>query len=123
LIALLQSVGNAIVPWIPLIGWVVFWMFAVNWRKFKTVILQGAWAGLVLIGLIWILVWGTISPPQSGAHHIFGLTLSNYVDKLVYVSMLFCMMFLCGAAQLSGFCASYMRFANDEEENSATDRH
>jgi hypothetical protein len=52
-----------------------------------------------------VLVWGTVSP-GTGTSDFFGLHVSNFVEKTVYVSGLFVIMFLAGALQLSGFGAS-----------------
>lgn len=104
-----------VLPWSPLIAWIAFWLFAVNWGKFRAVLLQGAWVGVVLLGLVTVLVWGTVAPPADGSHYMFGLTLTNYVGKTVYVTTLFCMMFLCGSVQLAGFCPGCCRFEEDDE--------
>src|SRR5262245_42523738 len=37
--------------------WCVFWLLCVNWNKLWTVLSQGAWTGVVLLGLISALVW------------------------------------------------------------------
>ena len=100
---LLLTLGAVLLPWLPLLAWIVFWLFAVNWVSLRQVLLRGGWIGLLLIGLVMILVWGVVAPPVGGAHHLFGLTLSNFVGKTVFVTILFCIMFLCGAFQLSGF--------------------
>jgi hypothetical protein len=57
------------------------------------------------MGAIMVLVWGNISP-GAGTFDFFGLKISNFVEKTVYVSGLFVIMFLAGALQLSGFCAN-----------------
>lgn len=109
------SLVDLVLPWAPLIAWIAFWLFAVNWVKLRAAMLQGAWVGVVLIGLVMVLVWGSIAPPDGGTHDMLGLSLSNYVGKTVYVTTLFCIMFLCGSVQLSGFCASCCQFDDEEE--------
>jgi hypothetical protein len=106
---LLTALIVLIVPWTPLLAWIVFWMFAVNWVKLRETLSKGAWIGLALIGAVMVLVWGNISP-GDGAFDFFGLRVSNFVEKTVYVSGLFVIMFLAGAVQLSGACASCMNF-------------
>lgn len=103
-----------VLPWSALIAWVAFWLLAVNWTKFRQVLVQGGLVGLILIGLCMILIWGLIAPPADGAHYLFGLTLSNFVGKTVYVTALFCIMFLCGSVQLSGCCNAFCCFDDDE---------
>ena len=112
----LVSLFWVLLPWTPLIAWIAFWMFTVNWINLRRVLVrEGGWIGLVLIGLVMILVWGTVAPPAGGSHEILGLNVSNYVGKTVYVAGLFVIMFLAGAVQLSGCCASCCRF--DEEQD------
>ena len=101
-----------LLPWAPLFAWIAFWMLAVNWVQLRAVLLKGGWIALLLIGLVWVLIWGSVAPPV-GKHEIFGLSLSNYVGKVVYVTMLYCIMFLSGSVQLSGALGNCCRF---EEE-------
>jgi hypothetical protein len=112
----LESLFHLILPWAPLVAWVAFWLLAVNWVKYRAVLLKGGWTGLAFIGLIMIMIWGLISPPVDGAHHVFGLSLSNFVGKTVYVTALFSIMFLCGSVQLSGACGSLICFKHEDEE-------
>lgn len=104
------SVLVLVLPWTPLLGWLGFWLFAVDWVKFRAVLLSGGWVGLVLFGLVAILIWGMIAPPDDGTHRVLGLTLSNFVGKTVYVTALISIMLLCGSVQLSGGCGSWAHF-------------
>lgn len=106
---LLAALLAIVIPWTPLAAWIVFWLFAVNWVKLREALAKGGWVGLVLIGAVMVLVWGSISP-GTGTFDFFGLRVSNFVEKTVYVSGLFVMMFLAGALQLSGFCAGCCPF-------------
>ncbi len=106
--SLLKVVSGLLLPWIPLAVWIGFWLCAVNWNKLRDVLVsKGGLLGVLLIGAIWVLIWGVVAPPESGSHYLFGLTLSNFVGKLVYVTALFCLMFLCGSVQLSGCCQQW----------------
>ena len=123
LVQLLTSLGDLVialaailVPLIPLAVWIAFWMFGVNWVKLRSVLLQGGWIGLVLLGFLAVLIWGTVAPPPSGAHHFLGLTLGNFVGKTVLVTTLICVMFLCGSVQLSGACGSLCQFEEPAPE-------
>lgn len=119
IIALWEVVFHTIaivLPWTPLLAWVAFWLIAVNWVKYREVLLKGGWTGLALIWLMMILIWGLIAPPD-GFHHVFGLKLSNFVGKMVYVSALFCIMFICGSVQLAGSCNRWINFGDDEESS------
>ena len=103
--SLLIAVRGLLLPWFPLAMWIGFWLCAVNWLKLREVLVsKGGLLGVLLIGFVWVLIWGVVAPPESGSHFILGLTLSNFVGKLVYVTALFCLMFLCGSVQLSGCC-------------------
>ena len=112
----LVSLGALLLPWTPLVAWIVFWLFAVNWVKLREVMLHGGCIAVVLIGVVMILIWGMIDPSDAtdGKHHLFGLAVSNFVGKTVYVTGLLCIMFLCGSVQLSGCCASCCRFEDDD---------
>ncbi len=103
--SLLRAVTALLLPWLPLAAWIGVWLFAVNWTKLReNLIEKGELLGLFLIGFVWVMIWSVVAPPADGSHHIFGLTLSNFVGKLVYVTALFVLMFLCGSIQLSGCC-------------------
>ncbi len=117
LAVLIVSIGRVLVPLLPLVAWVAFWTFAVNWTKLRAVLLQGGWVGLVLLGFLAVLVWGTVAPPAAGAHQFFGLTLGNFVGKTVLVTALVCIMLLCGSVQLSGACGSLCRFEEPAEDD------
>lgn len=107
---LVISILLLILPWTPLIAWLAFWLFAVNWVKLRAVMVQGGWIGVIAIGFLMILIWGVIDPPASGSHYLLGLTLSNFVGKTVYVTALLTIMFLCGSVQLSGACGDWAAF-------------
>ena len=109
----LISLLALILPWSPLIAWVGFWLLAVDWVKLRAVIIQGGWIGVVLLGLASVLVWGVVAPPGTGSHHLFGLNVSNFVGKTVYVTALMTIMFLCGSVQLSGACGRLAHFPED----------
>ncbi|RMG40875.1 MAG: hypothetical protein D6725_02610 [Planctomycetota bacterium] len=94
-----------VLPWTPLIAWIAFWTFAVDWTRLRDILLRGGWVVVALIALMAVLVWGTLSPPPQGTHSLLGLTVGNYAGKFVYVAGLVCLMFICGSVQLSGCCA------------------
>jgi hypothetical protein len=106
---LLGALLTILIPWTPLAAWIVFWLFAVNWVRLRETLAKGGWVGLVLIGAVMVLVWGSIAP-GSGPSDFLGLRISNFVEKTVYVSGLYVLMFLAGSLQLSGFCAGCCPF-------------
>jgi hypothetical protein len=107
---LIIALGRVLLPFLPLVAWIAFWTLAVNWTRLRVVLLQGGWIGLLLIGVVAVLVWGTVAPPLTGTHHLLGLTLGNFVGKTVFVTTLICIMFLCGSVQLSGACGRLCQF-------------
>lgn len=112
----LVSLFWVLLPWAPLIAWIAFWMFAVNWITLRHVLLkEGGWIGLLLLGVVAVLVWGAVAPPADGYHQILVLQVGNYVGKTVYVVGLIVIMFLAGAVQLSGCCAGCCRFADEPD--------
>lgn len=117
--AVVVSVLGLVVPWTPLIAWVAFWLLAVNWEKLYPVLAKGGAIGVFLIGLMMILVWGLIAPPEGGVHHLFGLEPTNFAGKTIYVTMLFLIMALCGSVQLSGACGKLVRFPEPEQDHHA----
>jgi hypothetical protein len=116
LAVLIVNIGWVLLPLLPLLVWVAFWTFGVNWTKLRAVLLEGGWVGLVLLGFLAVLVWGMVAPPLGGAHQFLGLTLGNFVGKTVLVTALICIMLLCGSVQLSGACGSLCRFEEPAAE-------
>ena len=112
-------------PWLALIAWCVFWLFAVDWSKLRKILAGGGWIALLLICVSAVLVWGSIAP---GVHD-FGfpgedyMGNSNFVGKTVYVTGLLCIMLLCGAVQNSGACDRFCNFEDDTEDEPADAAH
>lgn len=121
---LVVVLGGILLPWLPLIAWLCFWLFAVNWTKLRVQLVQGGgWVGLLLIAFVWILIWGVVAPPASGSYDLFGLHIGNFVGKTVYVTGLYCLMLLAGAAQLSGAFANCCHFAEPEPQGHGDHGH
>ena len=126
LVELLYALLALLGPWLPLVGWLAFWMFAVNWTMLRLTLARGGWVGVVLLAAVAILIWGNVSPTIGGVD-VVGLKVSNFVEKTVFVTGLVCLMFLAGALQLSGCCASCCQFdeplALDDDHHGGHDDH
>lgn len=104
-----------VIPWAPLIAYVAFWLYAVDWLKLRPVIARGGWIAVLFIAVMTTLVWGLVAPPAD-SHYLLGRPVSNFAGKFVYVSALVTIMFLCGSVQLSGLCGSWATFKEDAPE-------
>jgi hypothetical protein len=116
-VELLAALVGTIAPWWPLIAWVAIWTFAVNWVKLRAVLLSRGFVGVLLIAFMSVLVWGIVAPPEGGSHHLLGLTVSNFVGKLMYVTALMVIALLCGSVQLSGAVDKYLHFVEPLEDS------
>lgn len=120
--SLLDVVANllrVILPWLPLLGWVGFWTFAVNWAKAFPILRRGGCIGILLLMFVAVLVWAAVAPPENGNHLMLGLSVGNHAGKFIYVTMLTCIALLCGSAQLSGSFGKWGEFP----EEPAVDDH
>lgn len=108
-----------VAPWTPLLAYVGFWLYAVDWLKLRPVIARGGWIAVLLIAVMTTLIWGLVAPPAD-SHYLLGRPVSNFAGKFVYVSALVTIMFLCGSVQLSGLCGNWATF---KEDAPADDHH
>ncbi len=111
------SLVKVILPWLPLLAWIGFWTFAVNWAKTFPILRRGGLIGVFLLMFVTVLVWGAVAPPVEGTHFMFGLKVSNYAGKFIYVTMLTCIALLCGSAQLSGAFGKLCEFPEEPEDD------
>jgi hypothetical protein len=117
LLNVVVNLVRVVLPWLPLFAWIAFWSFAVNWARVFPVLRRGGLIGVLLLMFVAVLVWGSIAPPVDGRHVMFGLTVSNYAGKFIYVTLLTCIALLCGSAQLSGAFARLGEFPQEPEED------
>ncbi len=116
---LLVELVQFIAPWTPLLAWIAFWLLAVNWRVLTPIIAKGGWVGVLLTMFMTILVWGLIAEPVDGVHHLYGLRVSNFYGKGIYVTSLFTIAALCGTVQNSGSCGRLCSFEEPASEESS----
>ena len=116
LLSILALVVNP--PVLPLLAWGAFWLFAVDWDRLRELLLKkGGCVATILIGVVMVLVWGVVAPPDQGFHNLLGLHVSNFVGKAVFVASLFCMAIACGALQLKGCCSSLCPFRQCDKDS------
>ena len=80
---------------LPCLLWAAFWLFAADWRKVGPVLRQGAWAPVVLLGLVAALAWSRVAPADVSL--VGGLRLANFWWQLGVVG------FLVGLALFAGW--------------------
>lgn len=117
LLDVVVNLARLIMPWLPLLGWIGFWSFAVNWARALPVLRRGGFIGVLLLMFVAVLVWGAIAPPADGTHFLMGLKVSNHAGKFIYVTMLTCIALLCGSAQLSGAFGRLGQFPEEPAED------
>ena len=117
LLNVVVNLVRVLLPWLPLLTWVGFWTFAVDWAKAFPVLRRGGMFGVLLLMFVAVIVWGAVAPPVDGSHVLLGLTVSNYAGKFIYVTMLTCIALLCGSAQLSGAFGRLCQFREESTED------
>jgi hypothetical protein len=82
---------NLAFRWALVIAWVVWWLFAVDWKKAWSVLARGGWAPAVLLIIVAALVWSRLdeSPTAPG----------DFWWRLGGVSLLAAVALLCGWLQ------------------------
>lgn len=114
LLDVVMALVNVILPWLPLLAWMAYWSLAVNWVKAYDILRRGGFLGVLLLMFVAVVVWGAVAPPIEGSHTVFGLTVSNYAGKFIYVTMLTCIALLCGSVQMSGTFGSLVNFSGED---------
>ena len=117
LLDVVVNLVRVVLPWLPLLAWVGFWTFAVNWAKAFPILRRGGFIGILLLMFVTVIVWGAVAPPVNGKHLMLGLSVSNYAGKFIYVTMLTCIALLCGSAQLSGAFGRLGEFPEEPAED------
>ncbi|MCA9079735.1 MAG: hypothetical protein KDA58_04210 [Planctomycetaceae bacterium] len=124
LLAVIVTLLHSLVPWLPLIAWIAFWLLAVNWSKLYPALMErGGIVGVALLGLMTILIWGAIAPPDNGEYALYGLHVSNFVGKTVFVTGMFVIAAMCASVQLTGVCAPCCLFEEPVVEDHGHDDH
>jgi hypothetical protein len=93
----LQPVFQVLLALVPVGLWCVFWLLCVNWKKLWPVLAQGAWAGVVLLGLVSALVWSKLD--DRSCNCLGFTTLPNFWWQLGGVASLIGVALFCGWLQ------------------------
>jgi hypothetical protein len=80
----------------PIILWVAWWLWAVDWPKFWPTLAEGAWAVLVLLALVVAMALTFLIP---GSQTVAGVDVPSPWWQLGAVSVAVAVMFLCGWLQ------------------------
>lgn len=115
LLDVVVALVKVVLPWLPLLAWIGYWSLAVNWAKSFDILRRGGFIGVLLLMFVAVIVWGAVAPPVDGVHTLFGLTVSNYAGKFIYVTMLTCIALLCGSVQMSGTFGSLIDFSSEDQ--------
>jgi hypothetical protein len=83
--------------WSLVIVWIAWWLWGVNWKKAWPVLAQGAWAGVLLIGVVVTLAWSQIAPSSCTLLRIF--VVPNFWWQLGAVAGLIAIALFCGWLQ------------------------
>ncbi len=82
---------------LPLLVWVVWWLWAVNWKRMGPVLVRGGWAPAVLLLVMAAVVWSRLEPiPYTG---IPGVRLPNFAWQLAAMAVLAVLALFCGWVQ------------------------
>lgn len=64
LLDVVVNLVRVILPWLPLLAWVGFWTFAVNWAKTLPMLRRGGFIGILLLMFVAVLVWAAVAPRE-----------------------------------------------------------
>src|SRR5437764_451168 len=87
---------------IPVVLWMAFWLFAVNWNNAWPTLREGAWAPVVLLGLLAAIVWSQLLP---GPCCPFVAALPNFWWQLGVVALLI------GCALFAGWLQGVLHYS------------
>jgi len=90
-----MSIVSVLSTLMPILLWICFWFFCVNWRKTWPVLAEGGWAPVVLLMFISAEVWSRVAPgPCSYLPFV-----SNFWWQLGSICILVAIALICGWVQ------------------------
>jgi hypothetical protein len=89
--------GMTVVRFLPVLAFVAWCLWGIDWRKAWPVLAEGGWIPLVLIGAMAGFVWAFVFPTPA---IVFGfIPMPNYLWQLEAVGLLICLALACGWLQ------------------------
>jgi hypothetical protein len=89
--------GRILLRLMPVVVFIVWCLWGIDWRKAWPTLAAGAWVPFVLIGGMAAAVWALVFPMP---HMLFGMvTLPNGMWQFAVVAILMCLALLCSWLQ------------------------
>jgi hypothetical protein len=93
----LYELAHILVRLLPIVAFVAWCLWAIDWRKAWPILAAGGWVALVLIGGMAAAVWAFVFPAP---HVLFGsVVVPNGLWHLAAVASLICLALFCGWLQ------------------------
>jgi hypothetical protein len=94
---LIEQLLEALLPFLPVALWAVWWLCGVNWKKAWPVLARGAWVPVVLGMFVAALVWSRLDPEPCTSLRF--VTIPSFWWQLGGVSALVALALVCGWLQ------------------------
>lgn len=85
--------------------WMAFWFFAVDWKRLRAFLVEGAWMPVLLLVLMSGVVWGMINPNPCS---FFGVSIASPLWQIC------CSFALAAVALFSGWLQTISGFTPSE---------
>lgn len=94
--AMLLSVLQTALPWLPAGLWCAWWLWCVDWKQAWPVLANGGWVPVVLLTFVSALAWSQIFPTTC---RCLGFPMPNFWWQLGSCTALVLVALLCGWLQ------------------------
>jgi hypothetical protein len=89
--------GHLLAKVLPIVAFIAWCLWGVDWRKTWPVLAEGGWVPLVLVGLMAGVVWALVFPATA---ILFGfIPVPNGLWQIGAAGLLICLAFTCGWLQ------------------------
>jgi hypothetical protein len=82
---------------LPVIAFIAWCLWGIDWRKAWPTLATGGWIPLVLIGIVASVVWSLVFPGSANVFRF--IPIPNYLWQLAAVGFLICVALACGWIQ------------------------